>query len=320
MKRISAATIVVSLLWGANASANGSVSAPELPQGFDVLQASPEQIKQYKLPPKPVDPAALESWKSMMWHLFHGNRVTNFIGPLPHIKHRPYIGSIQNLDAVPANWSGCVDLIKAPRPGPELEATLVVPKFSAHDANLDAVSYWTGFDGVVDNNVLQAGLDCLIDGSTGDNECFTWVAYFPDATIGLFPVNPGDVIGLFAFHNTDGTGGGFYVFNYSNGDVAGGSITCTVPACPSPDPYTGTSAEWIVEAPEVNGQIAPMVNIERGVEIYNCIMLSFNGARDRYPYDAPNTTSYKITLVQNGVVAAAPQKINAFSFDVVTYP
>ena len=312
MKHISAATIVVSLLWGANASVNGFVPGPELPQGFDVLQASPEQLKQYKLPPKPVDPAALESWKAMMWHWSHSKHVTNFIGPLPHIKHGPV--------SFPANWAGYVDLIEAPK-GPELEATLVIPSFNAHDGNLNAVSFWTGLDGVLDNHLLQAGVDCFIDGSNiANNGCFTWVDYFPDATIGLYPVQIGDVIGLFAFHNTDGQGGGFYIFNYTTGDAAGGNITCNSAACPSSDPYTGTSAEWIVEAPEVYGQIVPMVDIERGVEIYNCIMLSFNGARDRYPYDLPNTTSYQITLTQNGVAAAAPQIINAFSFDVVTYP
>jgi hypothetical protein len=273
----------------------------------------------------PASSRAASAPQPPIWYLAQGSRPAAIIGPLPHIKHGPVLGLTPGFDATSTNWAGYVDVVKAPRPGPELEAVLVVPQFDNHDSKFDMISFWTGFDGFNNNHILQAGVDCFIDGSNrSNNGCYTFAEYYPDATIGLFNVSIGDVIGLFSFHEPDGSGGGFYVFNWTNGDVAGvaNNFFCNVPACPSADPYTGDSAEWIVEAPQVNGQLAPLVQITQpgGVEIYNDIMLSFNGRRDRYPYDRPNKASYRLSLVQNGVTAAVPHEISPFSFGILTYP
>jgi hypothetical protein len=261
--------------------------------------------------------------QSPIWYLAHGSQPAAIIGRLPHIKHRPVIGPITSLDATSENWAGYVDVVTVPKSGPEMEAVFVVPGFDNYDSKMDMISFWTGFDGFGNDHILQAGVDCFIDGSNrANNGCYTWAAYYPDITIGLFPVHIGDVIGLFSFHNyADNKGGGFYVINWTNGDAAGSDLfTCNAAACPSPDPYTGNSAEWIVEAPEVNGQLAPLVRLTQPIEIYNDIMLSFDGDKDRYPYDQPTATSYRLRLIQNGVIAAMPQEISPFSFGVLTYP
>jgi len=246
---------------------------------------------------------------SLLW----GAEASAEIGRWPQLTHTPNVGSA----TLSANWAGYANEILVP-PGPELEAVFVVPQYSARDANLDGVSIWTGFDGLVDHDhLLAAGVDCFANGATGERACFTWIEYYPDATIALAYVNPGDTIGLFSFHNTDGTGGGAYVYNYTSGEILGQqSFTCDAPQCPSRDPYTGTSAEWIVGAPTINGQIVPLANFSP-VEIYNCIMLSFNGARDRYPGD--ETTSHAITLGQNGLMLV-PTQVDPFSFQMTPQP
>jgi len=250
---------------------------------------------------------------SLLW----GAEASAEIGRWPQLTHTPNVGSA----TLSANWSGYANEILVPRPGPELEAVFVVPQYSARDANLDGVSIWTGFDGFVDrDHLLAVGVDCFANGSTGVRECFAWAENYPDATVALFYVNPGDLMELFVFHNQIGLGtSGYYVTDLTTGDSAGldHSFTCDVPQCPSNDPYTGTSAEWIVGAPTINGQIAPLANFSP-VEMYNCIMLSFNGARDRYPGDSPRT-SHPMTLSQNGLVLA-PRRVDPFSFQMTPQP
>lgn len=260
-------------------------------------------------------------------YMARGTTPTPIIGPLPHVKHIPPIGLGAGTDTTTSNWAGYVNVISDPRDGPELEAFFVVPQFDNYDANVNMISIWGGFDGFNNNHMLQVGVDCYIDGSNrSDTGCYTWVQAYPDVTIALFPVSIGDVIGIYAFHNSPDSGpasSGVFVHDDTTGDIYDQSndFTCNVPTCPSPDPYTGNSVEWIVEAPVLNGQLAHLPRLTNGgVRMLNDIMLSFTQQIDRYPNDHLNQNCYKLSMVQNGITVAVPQEIRPLAFKVVTYP
>ena len=109
-------------------------------------------------------------------------------------------------------------------------------------------SDWVGIDGYNNSNLIQTGTES--DYYNGSAHYDAWWEILPAAetVIPSIPVKPGDVI---TASITKGSGSS-WVITITDG---GKSFSTT-------QTYTGpqTSAEWIEEAPEVGGRVAPLAN------------------------------------------------------------
>lgn len=141
------------------------------------------------------------------------------------------------------NWSGYA---LAGGPYTEVTGTFVVPELnSAHEPAGYCMSEWVGIDGFANKNLIQAGiLECSLGGVYYGGEAW-WEILPADATTitTLTDLTPGDHVTV-TIGQVTGTAWAITVTD----DTQGQSFSTV-------QKYTGpaTSADWIVEAPVVNG-------------------------------------------------------------------
>jgi hypothetical protein len=148
-----------------------------------------------------------------------------------------------------------------------------------YPCELDTFSaLWVGLDGNHDNSadLLQAGTiqqwkglnNFVYDGSpcasliTDTYTYFPWYEYVPDAEQTIpQPVDPGDEVDV-AVYPSDAEGtlnvnGGYGTFVLTNYGPSSPTWSSTITmAAPNGVPFVGSSAEWIMEKPLVDGSLA----------------------------------------------------------------
>jgi hypothetical protein len=112
-------------------------------------------------------------------------------------------------------------------------------------------SAWIGIDGWGSGDVLQAGTDSdvLVQNGVAHKQVAAWWEWFPNnsVTITNLPVTSGDYMTCLIC-STGATTATIYLTNVSTNTHASFQITI-----PSGAKFQGNCAEWIVEAPTVNG-------------------------------------------------------------------
>ena len=219
------------------------------PEGFDPLQADERELLVYGYPARPDEarhPELHETWKRMV------SRPLTIIEPQFALRTDKQHG-IRNTVAndTSTNWSGTVAFA-----GKGDSATYVIGQWTVPDVVAPGLgSYycasWVGIDGDGSGDVLQAGTECDVVsfGFFTAKQTYVWWEWYPnyEVQIANFPVTPGDVMFCAICVHSE-TEAGFYLTNLTTG--ASTSFTKTAPAGTH---LVGNCAEWIVEAPTVNG-------------------------------------------------------------------
>jgi len=170
-------------------------------------------------------------------------------------------GAASNSNSTSNNWSGL--LLDGPKQYAAIFGWYPVPKVSAQSgfANSHSTSYWVGLDGWGSGDVVQDGSEALtvtfmwVQTTT----YYAWAEYYPatESILWGFPVGPGDELGLWTIFGTQsyqitpkGNYGWFEEINYSRGTTTG---LFSIEAPSNAPAFTGATAEWIMERPELIG-------------------------------------------------------------------
>jgi hypothetical protein len=165
------------------------------------------------------------------------------------------------------NWSGYVESssLTSPVSGTvtSVSGTWVVPTVTATPGQASTYcAIWVGLDGFSDSTVEQLGTEQ--DVINGRVEAYAWIEMYPGGALEIvgFPVNPGDSITASVTYN----GGSQFTMTIANNTR---HVFFAVPGS-----YTRlsgaqlSSAEWIVEAPWLNG-VLPLAHFST-VSFSNC--------------------------------------------------
>ncbi len=244
---------------------------PLPPHGMRLTDASPAELAQHGLPPRPDPdrhPALHAFW------LKNFDRKLQFIVPqfteIPNIRHLPQQPSVIGGSK---NWSGAV--VAAPTAqliGGAVGGQWNVPVLQNVDGNVDYCMIWVGIDGDptvnpnLANNLVQAGTLLTVDGSGN----LTWLAFWewlaqglginsPDVGIMNMPVRFGATFATSIWITSPTTAN---VYMTSDSGPAGASVgTITSIAAPPTVKLIGGCAEWIVERPnDLNGNLTTLAN------------------------------------------------------------
>ena len=118
---------------------------------------------------------------------------------------------------------------------------------------------WTGIDGVNDTNLIQAGTEQDVIGGSPQYDAWWEILPAPETVIPSITVHPGDALAVTITKGASPCASGQWLIAVtdSTADAQGrGSPFTTCQA------YTGqqTSAEWVTEAPTVNGMQSALAN------------------------------------------------------------
>jgi len=179
-------------------------------------------------------------------------------------QHRPVGKRVDRKDgtSTSTNWSGVV----VPSPAGDTFKTItgnwMVPDPN-QPANLPAgewyySSAWIGIDGWGSNDVLQAGTDSdvLVQNGVPTKSIAAWWEWFPADSVAItnLPVTSGDYMSC-QITSTGAKTATVYLTNLSTNTHAAFKITI-----PSGATFKGNCAEWILEAPTVNGGQSALCN------------------------------------------------------------
>ena len=223
-----------------------------------------------------------------------------------------------------SNWSGYAETgtFKG------VAATWTVPSVSA-SSSATYSSAWIGVDGFNNSNLIQTGTE--EDYYSGTAHYSAWWEILPAAeTVISHPVSPGDRMSASIYETTTSAGftgffrrrsGGYiWVINIAD-TTAGHTWTDTLNEAYS---GSGSSAEWVVEAPEVGGRIATLANYSFGTanglggalgDFDNAGTLATQVSSGTPAYAAANLnyTADSGVMIQNSVQVSTPGDPNLAS-------
>ena len=213
------------------------------------------------------------------------------------------------------NWSGYAALAGSGHTFVSVSGAWTVPTITG-PATGDAYSAdWIGIDGFGSSTVEQIGTAGEIH--NGIPIYYAWFEFYPDPgyLIGGFTITPGDQMA--ALVRYDGVlAGNYYYYLYladlTSNVYADGELNITTNAA-------RTSAEWVAEAPGVNGQQSALANF--GSVTFTADTAALYGGTDQPIGAFPNTS---IDMVANGSIIAHTSGLNpagdSFSITVVPEP
>jgi hypothetical protein len=219
------------------------------PENFDPLQAEDRELLVFGYPARPdkeKHPELHEMWTRM------ASRKLTMIEPQFALRTDKQHG-IRNTIAndTSTNWSGAVSFAAKGDSATYVIGQWTVPDVVAPGLGSYYCASWVGIDGDGSGDVLQAGTECDVVsfGFFTAKQTYVWWEWYPnyEVQIANFPVTSGDVMFCAICVHSD-TEAGFYLTNLTTG--ASTSFTKTAPEGTH---LVGNCAEWIVEAPTVNG-------------------------------------------------------------------
>jgi len=194
------------------------------------------------------------------------------------------------------NWSGYV-LGDGPFTG--AQGTFDIPEIYTTSTNTDT-SEWVGVDGWNDSSLIQAGIDEPYNASTNTYRILAWWEILPAhptevliSTSTLSP-EPGDSITVTLGEVSSGTWG-IEVTDNTNGQ-----------SFVTDQPYSApqSSAEWIVEAPTLDGSIETLGDYAPDVTFTN---LGTSG---------PEAILYDVAMFQSSLQVSTPSILDSTGFNV----
>jgi len=225
------------------------------PPNFDPLTASPDDLLRFGFPTRPTDAkhlARYERFFSKIRNKFH------YIEPTFRVnagkQHRPRARLAEAGTQSSTNWSGAVVYAPAGQSFKWVEGDWVVPDVGAPTQNeWYYAASWIGIDGDGSPDVCQAGVACDVfqSGNSVSKTIYPWWEWYPAGEVQItnLPINPGDMVTMLIC--TQGAGSKTATAYFSNA-TTGASTSFNFNA-PSGTSLVGNCAEWIVEAPTVNG-------------------------------------------------------------------
>jgi hypothetical protein len=229
------------------------------PADFDPLTADDDTLLRNGFPPRPAEGAHLGRYTQVVDRL---RGKFNYVQPTLRVNTDRFHGPRQRPEQAQAgtetstNWSGGVVFAPAGQSFSWVQGDWVIPNVDAPTENQwYYCASWIGIDGDGSGDVCQAGVECEVyrTGTSVTRIIYPWWEWFPNPEVQItnFPVSPGDLITalLCAGPGAGATNATIFFSNRTTGDST--SIGFTAPAGKS---LVGNSAEWIVEAPTVDGQ------------------------------------------------------------------
>lgn len=229
-----------------------SITTFSPPSGFDPLVASASELEQYGFPARPDSPRLLKLYQRVF---------TRLKGRLKYVEPSFRICQDKSHDLhnqtssagvfTGDNWSG--GIVQPPQ-GQSFRQVLghwVVPNaYPPKSGGLFLNSYWIGLDGFSGpgaNEGLQAGVDCLLFGSS--RTLYLWHQWAPSSKVSITnpAVSAGDLL-MISISAARGAGATTATVYFAN--ISIGAATSYVVSAPPPTQLAGNSAEWIVEAPD----------------------------------------------------------------------
>jgi len=292
------------------------------PADFDPLTASPGELESWGYPRRPSPeegPDALARWSTAVSPAL--TRKIPELAKLEGVSHRPATRltvrsqSTKAVAADASNWSGFALVPAKSAPAfDSVSGRWVLPtvKQPADQClgGWDYSSQWVGMGGISDADLLQSGseADVFCD-LPGNNvaEYFPWIEWLPGPTLvlyenvatnTLFPFVPGDYL-IVTVTATKFSGGASKNAVVNFADVTQGwsvAITFTAAAVGG-SKVTGSSAQWILERPEVGSTLATLPD-------YFVDAWQYSAAEDMssavyYPGAPGTATVYDITMLDD---------------------
>jgi Peptidase A4 family len=219
------------------------------PENFDPLHADDRELLVYGYPARPdkaKHPELHETWHRM------ASRPLTFIEPQFALRTDKQHGTRNTIaNDTSTNWSGAASFAARGDSATYVIGQWTVPDVVAPGLGSFYCASWVGIDGDGSPDVLQAGTECdvISFGFFTAKQTYVWWEWFPENEVQIanFPVTSGDVMFCAICVHSD-TEAGFYLTNLTTG--ASTSFTKTAPKGTQ---LVGNCAEWIVEAPTVNG-------------------------------------------------------------------
>jgi len=243
------------------------------PAGFDPLTASDLELQRFGFPPRPdarATPQQYAIWKKMVTapqtRIVPSVEQTTIHNQPIQFAGRSAAGNPTNgtTQVASLNWSGfaVVDANKPFASGTTVFGEYIVPiaqqAFGTCNGGWDYSAEWVGLDGVMSNDVLQAGIedDAFCSGSSKKTFYKSWFEWFPNPSFRIknLVIKPGNVVGV-AVWNTSPTQANALIIDYTTQKAVSVAFNA-----PNGTVLTGDSVEWIVERPEVNGTLATLTN------------------------------------------------------------
>jgi hypothetical protein len=218
------------------------------PSGFDALSASDEELQTYGYPrrPDPSDAKAYGLWVRAV----STTRIAAELAVNVGRYHRPNQRSSAN-SSDSGNWSG-YSLIGGSPKFDEVVGDWIVPSVNSQFESFTGYSsMWVGIDGNCKcNDLIQDGVS--MDWVGGKASYSAWIEFIPEPEVLIknFTIQPGDVIT--AYSTVEVKSGKTYGLYYMSNFNTKKSVSLSLPM-PSGTSYSGLSAEWIVERPEIGG-------------------------------------------------------------------
>jgi hypothetical protein len=240
-----------------------------------------------------------------------------------------YVGPKPNV-ATSGNWSGYVAETNVSQPQPNsvtaVSGSWVVPKVTGPSTGAFDSSDWVGIDGYSNSTVEQIGTgEDFINGKAFYNAWWEmWSiagAYVKgqkyEAPINTMTVQPGDLISASVQYITSGAHAGQFYLSIVDKSRANDSFNTYETSSQTQSPLAQrSSAEWIVEAPTVNGSIATVPNF--GSVYFSDATAVINGVFGAI--NCPSWQSQAVNIASGGVTYDTTSALNDLgSSFVVTY-
>jgi len=225
------------------------------PAGFDPLSASPADAVRYGFPEPPKEPQHLARYRRVLQQL---KGKFTYIEPTfqvnPHKVHGPRKRLASSGTESSTNWSGGVVYAPSGQSFRWVQGDWVVPNVDAPTQNQwYYCSNWIGIDGDGSGDVCQAGVECEVykSGNSISRNIYPWWEWFPASEVAItnLSINPGDMVTMLIC--TTGANATLASAFFTNRTT--GASTSFQFQAPSGTKLVGNCAEWIVEAPTVNG-------------------------------------------------------------------
>jgi hypothetical protein len=201
------------------------------------------------------------------------------------------VAPITGYTATSTNWSGYA---MGSGPYTYVSGTFTVPGLYA-TPGATYMSTWAGIDGAFNTDLIQAGVDEYYDPSTGYVYLSPWWEILPaPETLISMTVLPGDSVTV-TIGQISGSEWAIQLTDNTSGQTFLTDQTYTGP---------GSSVEWIVEAPQVNGALTTLADYSPDV--------TFTGIR----LNGPETELIDIAMVQSGVQVSTPSAFTTGGFTV----
>lgn len=243
---------------------------PAPPAGFDPLTATAAALEEAGLPPRPdaqANPGGYRHW--LRFVTAPATRIIPVLEPT-NIVHHPWqtVGPVaQAGPSKSTNWSGYIVTIPSVTSyskssfgliGGEFVVPWVEQALKTCGEEVFA-SEWVGIDGInKDTALIQAGVNGSSSCKNGNQSLSyqTWFEWFPVPSVNIknFPTNPGEDYEVYV-ESVSATKAKAYLMNY----VENVSATISFSA-PKGSAVIGNSAEWILEAPTINGGQSALAN------------------------------------------------------------